>query len=58
MEPINGPSGERMAHAIVDRVENRVDASGLADQPPEPFEATIVRLDQSAAEEIFRLATR
>jgi hypothetical protein len=47
-----------MAHAIVERVEDQAGASGLTDQATEPFEATIVRLDQSAAEEIFRLATR
>ena len=58
MEPVNGPSGERMAHAIVERVVYQAGASGLTDQATEPFEATIVRLDQSAAEEIFRMATR
>jgi hypothetical protein len=58
MEPFNGPSGERMAHAIAERVEDQERASGLADQASEPFEATIVRLDQATAEEIFRMATR
>lgn len=50
-------SGERSAHAITERVEDKAGSTGLNDYTPEPFEATIVRLDQSAAEEIFRLAT-
>lgn len=59
MEPANGPSGERLTRAGADRTEERqVSASGLPEQAPEPFTATIVRLDQSAAEEIFRLAMR
>lgn len=58
MEPINGMSGERSAHTITERVEDQASSTGLNDYTPEPFEATIVRLDQSAAEEIFRLATR
>lgn len=58
MEPVNGMSGERIAHGVAERVEEPANASGLTEQAPEPFEATIVRLDQSAAEEIFRLATR
>lgn len=58
MEPVNGMSGERIAHAAAESVEDKAGASRLTDQVPEPFEATIVRLDQSTAEEIFRLATR
>jgi hypothetical protein len=58
MEPVNGPSGERLARAITEHTEDQNGATGFAEQKPEPFEATIVRLDQSAAEEIFRLATR
>ncbi len=58
MEPVNGMSGERIAHGVAERAEEPGNQSGLNDQAPEPFEATIVRLDQSTAEEIFRLATR
>lgn len=58
MEPANGSSGERLAHAVAECAEDQAGASRLTEQAPEPFVATIVRLDQSTAEEIFRLATR
>ncbi len=58
MDPVNGMSGEGMTHSTVDRVEDQTGASRLSEQASEPFEATILHLDQSTAEEIFRLATR
>jgi hypothetical protein len=56
MEPVNGSAGERIGTATVERADEQVGVVGLNEPSPEPFEATIVRLDQSAAEEIFRLA--
>ncbi len=58
MEPVNGMSGDQSAHATAEHEEDQAGASGLNDQTPEPFEASIVRLDQAAAEEIFRRAIR
>ena len=58
MEPVNRPSGEWIARPNAEGAEEQIGASALPDQASEPFEARIVRLDQSAAEEIFRLATR
>lgn len=58
MDPVNGASSERTSHTAAELADETETNAGLADQVPEPFEATIVRLDQSTAEELFRLATR
>lgn len=58
MEPVNSAPSERTPNAIAERAGELSAGSDLSDQAPEPFEATIVRLDQSTAEELFRLATR
>lgn len=56
LEPSKWTSGDSLTPVAPDNSEER--GAETVDQPSERFEATIVRLDQSAAEEIFRLATR
>ena len=58
MEPVSGVSGERTGLTTLDRADEAAGVTGPGDPAFEPFEATIVRLDQSTAEEIFRLAAR
>lgn len=57
MEPVNSATGELTPYTIAERADEAATGAGQNDQIPEPFEATIVRLDQSTAEELFRLAT-
>ncbi|HEX9036798.1 MAG TPA: hypothetical protein VF808_07380 [Ktedonobacterales bacterium] len=56
MEPAAGAPIEQNAHGHAERTEDCADAQGHGSQPSEPFEASIVRLDQTAAEALFRQA--
>ena len=56
LEPKNTGTSERAAHTLIEHCEIRFDASGASDQTGEPFLASIVRLEQSDAEEVFRKA--
>lgn len=54
MEP-ESSAGERIG-AATEHTDEQVVLAARNEPSPEPFEATIVRLDQSAAEEIFQRA--
>lgn len=56
LESIIPLSGERSTQSRVRPFENRSLTAEFPSSPSEPFEAHILHMDQSSAEEIFRLA--
>lgn len=57
MESVMASASAQLAHATSQPSETAMDA-GEAVEQAEPFLATIVRLDQATAEQVFREATR
>jgi hypothetical protein len=56
MEPVIGSSNAQLTLTASEQPENAIQTTDSADQSGESFVATIVRLDQSAAEQLFRAA--
>lgn len=56
MEPVNVSSNAQLTLTAAEQPETGVLASDSAEQANESFVATIIRLDQSAAEQLFRAA--
>ncbi len=56
MEPVIAPSTAQVTLAASEQSEDGICANDVAEQSGESFVATIVRLDQSAAEQLFRAA--
>lgn len=56
MEPVIAPSTAQPTLTAADQAEDGIRTNDTPDQPGESFVATIIRLDQSAAEQLFRAA--
>lgn len=56
MEPVNVSSNAQLTLTATEQPEASALSSDSAEQANEPFVATIIRLDQSAAEQLFRAA--
>lgn len=56
LEPTNELPRKRAAHALSDHEDVGCDVSSASDQVLEPFLASLVRLDKTDAEEVFRKA--
>lgn len=56
MEPVTAPTNAQLTHTATEHLENNARTVEVAEEATEPFIATIVRLDQSAAEQLFRAA--
>ncbi len=56
MEPVNVSSNAQLTLTTAEQPETGAGASDNAEQGNESFVATIIRLDQSAAEQLFRAA--
>jgi hypothetical protein len=56
MEPVIAPSTGQLTLAASEQAEDGIRTNDTAEQSGESFVATIVRLDQSAAEQLFRAA--
>ncbi len=56
MEPVIVSSKAQLALTASEQPEDALPTTDSAEQSGEPFVATIVRLDQTAAEQLFRAA--
>ena len=56
MEPVIAPSTTQLTLTASEKSEDGIRAHDTAEQSGESFVATIVRLDQTAAEQLFRAA--
>lgn len=56
MEPVIAPSTAQLTLTASEQPEDGIHTNDAAEQPGESFVATIVRLDQAAAEQLFRAA--
>jgi hypothetical protein len=56
MEPVIAPTNAQLTLTATEHSDNSARTIETAEEAIEPFLATIVRLDQSAAEQLFRAA--
>lgn len=56
MEPVNVSSNAQLTLTAAEQTDSANHASDTAEQSSESFLATIVRLDQTSAEQLFRTA--
>lgn len=56
MEPVIAPTNAHLTHTATEHPDNSAHSVEAAEEALEPYIATIVQLDQSAAEQLFRAA--